>query len=111
MHGVTAAVNGEACMFIAGSGMGKSTHVRLRRELPRSRTFIANGHKPFVHIKEGQAVRMVHITKPVMSIMQEISTGCATAFFRANSQTTVSCANSHGFPVLAPSPPIHFQRE
>ncbi len=57
MHGAAVAVDGEAYLFIAGSGTGKSTHARLWQELLGSRAVIVNGDKPLVHIEEkGAAV-------------------------------------------------------
>ena len=49
-HGSTVAV-GEACyLFTAKSGTGKSTHVRLWRELLGQQAVMVNDDKPFLHI-------------------------------------------------------------
>ena len=48
MHGSVIAVDGEAYMFTALSGTGKSTHVRLWRQLFGARAVMVNDDKPLV---------------------------------------------------------------
>ena len=49
-HGSAVAVDGEAYLFIAPSGTGKSTHTRLWRELFGERAVMVNDDKPLVHV-------------------------------------------------------------
>jgi len=50
MHGSVIAVDGEAYMFTALSGTGKSTHVRLWRRLFGQRAVMVNDDKPLIRI-------------------------------------------------------------
>ena len=49
-HGSSIAVNGVAAIIAAPSGMGKSTHARLLRELLGDRAVMVNDDKPFVRV-------------------------------------------------------------
>ena len=49
-HGSAVAVDGEAYLFIAPSGTGKSTHTRLWREQFGERAVMVNDDKPLVHV-------------------------------------------------------------
>ena len=49
-HGSTIAVNGACYLFTAKSGTGKSTHVRLWRELLGRHAVMVNDDKPFLHV-------------------------------------------------------------
>lgn len=49
-HGSVVAVNGEAYLFTAKSGTGKSTHTRLWREVFGDRAVMVNDDKPFLRI-------------------------------------------------------------
>ncbi len=51
-HGSAIAVDGEAYLFIAKSGVGKSTHTRLWRELLGERAVMVNDDKPLVRITQ-----------------------------------------------------------
>ena len=51
-HGSAVAVGGEAYLFIAPSGTGKSTHTRLWRELFGDRAVMVNDDKPLMHVSE-----------------------------------------------------------
>lgn len=51
-HGSVVAVDGEAYLFTAKSGTGKSTHTRLWRELFGERAIMVNDDKPFLRITE-----------------------------------------------------------
>ena len=54
LHGSTVAVDGEAYLFTAACGTGKSTHTRLWRETFGERAVMINDDKPFLKIsKEG----------------------------------------------------------
>ncbi len=53
MHGSAVAVDGEAFLFTAPSGTGKSTHTRLWREVFGERAVMVNDDKPLVRISEG----------------------------------------------------------
>ena len=48
LHGSTLAVDGNAYLFTAKSGTGKSTHTRLWRETFGSRAVMVNDDKPFL---------------------------------------------------------------
>ena len=48
LHGSTVAVDGNAYLFTARSGTGKSTHTRLWREVFGSRALMVNDDKPFL---------------------------------------------------------------
>ena len=50
MHGSVIAVDGRAYMFTARSGTGKSTHVRLWRQLFGERAVMVNDDKPIIQI-------------------------------------------------------------
>ena len=50
IHGSAIAVDGEAYVFIAKSGTGKSTHTALWRRLFGDRAVMVNDDKPLVHI-------------------------------------------------------------
>lgn len=53
-HGSVIAVDGQAYLFTAKSGTGKSTHTRLWRELFGERAVMVNDDKPLLHVgKEG----------------------------------------------------------
>lgn len=54
-HGSVIAVDGEAYLFTAKSGTGKSTHTRLWREMLGDRAVMVNDDKPFLRI-EGDRV-------------------------------------------------------
>ena len=49
-HGSCVAVDGACYLFTAKSGTGKSTHVRLWREMLGDRAVMVNDDKPFLHI-------------------------------------------------------------
>lgn len=53
LHGSVIAVDGEGYLFTASSGTGKSTHVRLWRELFGDRAFMVNDDKPLIRINAG----------------------------------------------------------
>lgn len=50
LHGSTVAVDGEAYLFTATCGTGKSTHTRLWREVFGQRAVMVNDDKPFLQI-------------------------------------------------------------
>lgn len=50
LHGSTIAVDGEAYLFTAACGTGKSTHTRLWRETFGERAVMINDDKPFLQI-------------------------------------------------------------
>ena len=50
MHGSTVAVDGQAYLFTAPCGTGKSTHTRLWREVFGERAVMVNDDKPFLQI-------------------------------------------------------------
>ena len=52
MHGSAVAVDGEAYLFTAKSGTGKSTHTRLWRELLGSRAVMVNDDKPMLRLTD-----------------------------------------------------------
>lgn len=54
MHGSVLSVDGQAYMFTARSGTGKSTHVRLWRELFGQRAVMVNDDKPLLHVEPEQ---------------------------------------------------------
>lgn len=51
-HGSVVAVDGEAYLFTAKSGTGKSTHTALWRQVFGSRAVMVNDDKPFLHVGE-----------------------------------------------------------
>ena len=55
MHASAVAVDGEAFLFTAPSGTGKSTHARLWRELLGGRAVMINDDKPLLRIADGKA--------------------------------------------------------
>lgn len=52
-HGSTVAVDGEAYLFTAHCGTGKSTHTRFWRQVFGDRAVMVNDDKPFLKITEG----------------------------------------------------------
>lgn len=56
MHGSVVAVDGEAYLFTAKSGTGKSTHTRLWREAFGSRAVMVNDDKPFLRVEQGRVM-------------------------------------------------------
>ncbi len=54
-HGSAIAVDGEAYIFTADSGTGKSTHTRLWREYFGERAVMVNDDKPLISFKNGIA--------------------------------------------------------
>ena len=55
MHGSALCMDGEAYIFTAPSGTGKSTHARLWREMFKDRVWMINDDKPMVKIEDGKA--------------------------------------------------------
>ncbi len=55
-HGSVIAVDGEAFLFTAKSGTGKSTHTRLWRELFGDRAVMVNDDKPLLKITENSVI-------------------------------------------------------
>ena len=51
-HGSAIAVDGQAVLFTAKSGTGKSTHTRLWREMLGDRAVMVNDDKPLLRITE-----------------------------------------------------------
>ena len=51
-HGSTVAVDGQAYLFTAACGTGKSTHTRLWRQVFGDRVVMVNDDKPFLRITE-----------------------------------------------------------
>ncbi len=51
-HGSAVSVDGEAYLFTAKSGTGKSTHTRLWRELFKERAVMVNDDKPLIHVSK-----------------------------------------------------------
>ena len=56
MHGSTVAVDGQAYLFTAPCGTGKSTHTRLWREVFGDRAVMVNDDKPFLRIADGEVL-------------------------------------------------------
>ncbi len=54
LHGVVAEVHKCGVAFLARSGVGKSTHARLWKELLKNEMTIINGDKPLVRIIDGK---------------------------------------------------------
>ncbi len=54
LHGVVVEVNKCGVAFLARSGVGKSTHARLWKELLKNEMTIINGDKPLVRIIDGK---------------------------------------------------------
>ena len=55
-HGSAIAVDGQAYLFAAASGTGKSTHTRLWRELLGERAVMVNDDKPLIRMTENGAI-------------------------------------------------------
>ena len=52
MHGSTVALDGQAYLFTAACGTGKSTHTRLWREVFGDRAVMVNDDKPFLKVND-----------------------------------------------------------
>lgn len=55
MHGAVVAVDGQAYLFTAKSGTGKTTHARLWMQQFGDRAVMVNGDKPLIHITRAGA--------------------------------------------------------
>lgn len=55
-HGSCVAVDGKAYIFAAPSGTGKSTHVRLWRQLLGDRAVMVNDDKPYIRVTDNGAI-------------------------------------------------------
>ena len=55
MHGSALCMDGEAYIFTAPSGTGKSTHARLWREAFGERVWMINDDKPLIRLEDGRA--------------------------------------------------------
>ena len=55
VHGSALCMDGQAVVFLAHSGIGKSTHSRLWRETFGSRVWMINDDKPMLRILDGKA--------------------------------------------------------
>ena len=55
-HGSVVAIDGNAYLFTAKSGTGKSTHTRLWREVFGDRAVMVNDDKPFLEIRGNQVI-------------------------------------------------------
>ena len=55
LHGSALCMDGEAIIFTAKSGTGKSTHARLWRETFGDRVWMINDDKPMIRIENGKA--------------------------------------------------------
>lgn len=51
-HGAAVAVDGQAYLFAAPSGTGKTTHIRLWQQRLGDAVTVINGDKPILHIRE-----------------------------------------------------------
>lgn len=56
LHGSTVAVDGNAYLFTAACGTGKSTHTRAWREVFGNRAVMINDDKPFLKISENGVI-------------------------------------------------------
>lgn len=56
LHGSALCMDGEAYIFLAPSGTGKSTHTRFWRETFGDRVWMIDDDKPMVRIENGRAV-------------------------------------------------------
>ena len=56
MHGSALCMDGEAYIFIASSGTGKSTHARFWREVFGDRVWMLNDDKPMLRFMEDQVL-------------------------------------------------------
>lgn len=63
-HGSAIAVDGEAYIFTAKSGTGKSTHVRLWREMLGDRAVMVNDDKPLIRIAPKCPARVTEVEIP-----------------------------------------------
>lgn len=55
IHAACLAVDGRAYLFLAPSGTGKTTHMRLWMDALGSRATVVNGDKPFLRLRAGVA--------------------------------------------------------
>ena len=56
VHGSTVALDGEAYMFTAACGTGKSTHTRLWRDVFGDRSVMVNDDKPFLELTKNGVI-------------------------------------------------------
>lgn len=56
LHGSALCMDGEAIVFTAKSGTGKSTHARLWRENFGDRVWMINDDKPMIRLENGKAI-------------------------------------------------------
>jgi len=82
-HGSTLSVDGEAFLFTAKSGTGKSTHTRLWRE------------------KFGDRVRMVNDDKPLIAISEEIAIDKSVDYLTSKGVHMINRSVSYVLPLIA----------
>ncbi len=56
IHGSALCMDGEAIIFTAPSGTGKSTHARFWREVFGDRVWMINDDKPMIRVEDGRAL-------------------------------------------------------
>ena len=54
LHGVALEVNGEGIVFLARSGVGKTTHANLWKKMFGEKVTVINGDKPFIRQIDGK---------------------------------------------------------
>lgn len=102
MHGSAVCVDGQAYLFTAASGTGKSTHARLWREVFGERAFMINDDKPLLRI-EGDQVMVYgtpwngkhHLGRNVCAPLQAIA-----YLNRADENRTERMSSAEAYPVL-----------
>ncbi len=99
MHSAVIAVDGRAYVFMAKSGVGKSTHISLWREVFGERAVVVNGDKPFFSFEDdvftvhgspwkGKEGLGEHISVPVSGICF-LERGEVNSIVRATGSDTV----------------------
>ncbi len=56
MHGAVLEINGTGVAFLAKSGTGKTTHLRLWQRLFGEKVTVVNGDKPLIRMKNGEPI-------------------------------------------------------
>ncbi len=102
MHGSALSLDGQAYLFTAPSGTGKSTHTRLWREAFGSRVTMINDDKPMLRVEEDRVVCYgtpwngkhhlgVNVSAPLSAIV---------AIERAEENRIAPIGPSEAFPIL-----------
>ncbi len=102
IHGSCIAVDGIAYLIAAPSGMGKSTHTRLWREVLGERAIMVNDDKPFIKITNHGAIAYGSPWRGRFLIGRNISMPLKSICFlnRSSSNNIFPISKEEAYPIL-----------